>query len=223
MQQQRYNVFNQIHKGLRGMLYDTALRLQQTDFSQPQASQALEPLHQVLVYFDDHAEHEDRCILPHIHKHSAQLVDEFEKDHEVDHRLTQTLFGHIQEWETANSASQREAIGQQILFAFNDFIAFNLYHMNKEETVLIDLLWQHYTDADIQQMQQAILQSIPPQTLMAESRWMMRSINDKEVIGWLSGVKQEAPAFVYDTFLQMAQEELPAERLANVQAALALA
>lgn len=94
--------------------------------------------------------------------------------------------------------------------------------MNKEENVLIGQLWQHYTDADLQQMQQAIPQSIPPQTLMAENRWMMRSINDKEVIGWLSGVKQEVPAFVYDTFLQLAQEELSTERLTKVKAALAL-
>ena len=28
----RFNVFNQIHKGLRAMLYDTALTLQQTHF-----------------------------------------------------------------------------------------------------------------------------------------------------------------------------------------------
>lgn len=223
MQHQRYNVFNQIHKGLRGMLYDTALRLQQTDFSGPQAGQAIEPLHQLLLFFDDHAEHEDRFILPHIRNYNAQLVDELEKDHEIDHGLTQTLFNHIQAWKTTNSTSQREAIGQQILFAFSEFIAFNLYHMNKEETILIDLLWTHYTDAEIRQMGQEIIQAIPPQTLMVGSRWMMRSINDKEVVDWLSGVKQGAPKPVFTAFLQMAQEELSTERLTNVQAALALA
>lgn len=221
MQDQRHNVFTQIHKGLRGMLYDTALRLQQTDFSDPQASKAIEPLHQLLVFFDEHAENEDRFILPHIRHYQAQLIDELENDHQIDHQLTQTLFDHMRAWETATTGSQREAIGQQILFAFNEFIAFNLYHMNKEETVLIDLLWKHYTDAEIRQMEQAIIASIPPQTLMAESRWMMRSINNKEVIQWLSGVKQGAPQVVYDRFWQLAQEELSTERLTNVQAALA--
>ena len=223
MQQQRYNVFNQIHKGLRGMLYDTAIRLQQTDFSQPQASEVVEQLHQVLVYFDEHAENEDQFILPHIRKHNAVLIDELENDHVIDHNLTHTLFDHIREWKTTDSAGQREAIGQRILVAFNEFIGFNLYHMNKEENVLMDQLWQHYTDADIRHMEHEIIQAIPPQTLMAESRWMMRSINDKEVIGWLSGIKQEAPTAVFDTFLRMAQEELPTERLKKVYAALALA
>ena len=29
----RVNIFNQIHKGLRALLYDTSILLQQTDFS----------------------------------------------------------------------------------------------------------------------------------------------------------------------------------------------
>ncbi|GAB3507656.1 hypothetical protein GCM10027341_42570 [Spirosoma knui] len=224
MQEQRYNVFNQIHKGLRSMLYDTALRLQRTDFGQSdEANAAVEQLEQILHLFDEHAENEDQFILPHIRKHNAQLIDELESDHEIDHRLTQTLFGHIQEWKTADRTAQKEAIGQRIFFAFNEFIAFNLYHMNKEENVLMYLLWTHYTDAEIRQMEGGILQSIPPQTLLIESRWMMRSINNKEVVGWLSGVKQGAPAEVFNQFLQLAEDELPADRLTKVRTSLALA
>ncbi|QMW04996.1 hemerythrin domain-containing protein [Spirosoma foliorum] len=223
MQNQRYNVFNQIHKGLRGMLYDTAIRLQQTDFSQSEAGETIDQLEQALHFFDEHAEHEDRFILPHIRKQNAQLIDELEKDHEIDHRLTQSLFDHIQEWRTTTSENQLEAIGQRIHFAFSEFIGFNLYHMNKEETVLIYLLWKHYTDEEIRHMEHEIIEAISPQTLMAESRWMMRSINDKEVIEWLSGVKQGAPVFVFDSFLQMAREELPSERLTKIHAALEVA
>lgn len=223
MQNQRYNVFNQIHKGLRGMLYDTALRLQQTDFSQPDAEAVIEQLNQVLIFFDEHAENEDQFILPHVRKHNAALIDELEKDHDVDHRLTQSLFEYIAEWSQATSDSQRGSVGQRIGYAFNEFIAFNLYHMNKEENVLMYLLWKHYTDDEIRQMESDILRSIAPQTLLAESRWMMRSINDQEVIDWLSGVRQGAPAAVFDTFLQLADEELPTNRLVNVRTALALA
>ncbi|MBD2700203.1 hemerythrin domain-containing protein [Spirosoma sp. BT702] len=222
MQGQRYNVFNQIHKGLRGMLYDTAIRLQQTAFTSSEANVTVDQLEQVLHFFDEHADNEDHFILPHIRKHDAQLIDELEKDHDVDHQLTQTLFDNIQEWRLTADVAQKESIGKRILLAFNEFIAFNLYHMNKEETVLIDLLWKHYTDGEILQMEEQIIHAIPIQTLLAESRWMMRSINDTEVIGWLSGVKQGAPPEVFNTFLQMANEELPANRLTKVEAALSL-
>jgi len=32
---QRYNIFNQLHKGLEALLYDTAIMIQQTSFCQP--------------------------------------------------------------------------------------------------------------------------------------------------------------------------------------------
>ncbi len=220
MSEQRYNVFNQIHKGLRGMLYDTALRIQQTDFTQTEAGTTVDQLEQVLHFFDEHAENEDGFILPHIRPHNAALIDELEKDHDIDHQLTQTLLDQIRDWRATDAAAPRETIGQRLGYAFNEFVAFNLYHMNKEENVLMYLLWTHYTDAEIRQMEARILQSIPLPTLLAESRWMMRSINDKEVIEWLSGVKKEAPAPVFDTFLGIANDELPLERLAKVQAAL---
>jgi iron-sulfur cluster repair protein YtfE (RIC family) len=202
------------------MLYDTALCIQQTDFTQPEAKLTVNQLEQVLHFFDEHAENEDQFILPHIRQHNAQLIDELEKDHDIDHRLTETLFDLIKDWRAADTAVPREAIGQRIGYAFNEFIAFNLYHMNKEENVLMYLLWKHYTDAEIRQMEAQILQSIPLPTLLVESRWMMRSINDKEVIAWLSGVKQEAPAPVFDTFLGIANDELSPERLIKVHAAL---
>jgi hypothetical protein len=34
--------------------------------------------------------------------------------------------------------------------------------MNKEEDVLIGLLWQHYTDGEIRQMEHEIVLGIPP-------------------------------------------------------------
>lgn len=220
MSEQRYNVFNQIHKGLRGMLYNTALCIQQTDFTQSEAESTLNQLEQVLQFFDEHAENEDAFILPHIRQQNAQLIDELEKDHAIDHRLTETLFDHIKDWRATDTVSLRETLGQRMGYAFNEFIAFNLYHMNKEENVLMYLLWKHYTDAEIRQMEARILQSIPLPTLLAESRWMMRSINDKEVIAWLLGVKQEAPAPVFDTFLGIARDELTPDRFANVHTAL---
>ncbi len=116
------------------MLYETAIQVQQTDFSRPEAQTVVDQLKQVLLFFDEHADSEDRFILPHLRIHNGQFVDELEEEHELDHRLTQTLFGHIQEWQTSTSSSQREVIGQRLSVAFSEFIAINLCHMNREET-----------------------------------------------------------------------------------------
>lgn len=212
MTDNRYNVFNQIHKGLRALLYDTALCIQQTDFSKDDASETVNKVSLVVDLFDEHAHHEDTYILPLVAVHDAALVDDFEKDHEIDHKLSDALREQVSEWTKAASKAERMAIGQSLFMSFNEFVAFNLYHMNKEENQLLYSLWKHNSDAELLTAQQAIIASINPEILMIESRWMMRSLNNDEIIKWLTGVRMGAPAEVYDIYLKMAEEELPENR-----------
>ena len=76
-------------------------------------------------------------------------------------------------------ARTKELSGNQLFLTLNEFIAFNLYHMNKEESLLLLALWKHFSDEEIRQMEQAIMAVIDPQVLLEESRWMMRSISTR--------------------------------------------
>lgn len=216
MTQNRYNVFNQIHKGLRAVLYDTAMCIQQTDFSIDNAAETVNKVSLVVDLFDEHAHHEDTYMLPLVAIHDAAMVDDFEKDHEIDHKLSDALRELVNDWAKANTKAERLTIGQSLFYAFNEFIAFNLYHMNKEENQLLFSLWKHNTDAELLAAQQQIIASIKPEILMIESRWMMRSLNNDEIIKWLTGVKTGAPEEVYNIYLKMAEEELPANRYQSV-------
>lgn len=219
MTQQRYNVFNQIHKGLRALLYDTALCIQQTDFNTEEAKQTVDKVVYVVDLFDEHAQHEDNHLLPLAEKHNPRLVEEFESEHEVDHRLSQSLRDHALAWYTATAENEKAMHGQAIFYSFNEFIAFNLYHMNKEENILLLNLWKHYTDNDLHTAEKAIIENIQPETLMTESRWMMRSISVNEIIQWLKGIQFGAPAEVFYVYLNMAQREVSPERWQKIAAA----
>ncbi|MGN6569058.1 MAG: hypothetical protein ACTHJ0_13945, partial [Flavipsychrobacter sp.] len=189
MSENRYNVFNQIHKGLRNLLYSTAIDIQRTDFVAETAKGTIDKVLLVLELFEEHAHNEDTHLLPLIEKHDAALVAEFERDHEIDHKLSETLREHAAEWIKATNNNQRIALGQAIFYGFNEFVAFNLYHMNREENILLFTLWKHYTDQDILKAERAIVESIKLETLMLESQWMMRSLNNSEIVNWLSGLR----------------------------------
>ena len=65
----RFNSFLFVHKGLRAMLYDASLALQQTDFSMSaEAENALTKVDNVLFVFDHHAHHEDSFVIPMVEK-----------------------------------------------------------------------------------------------------------------------------------------------------------
>jgi Hemerythrin HHE cation binding domain len=202
------------------MMYDTALKIQRLDFTHPNAAAVITQLEEVLGYFDQHAHHEDNHILPPIQKYEATLVDDFEKQHVEDHRLAADLNQFIAGWKTAISAEKKREIGSHIFYSFNEFIGFNLYHMNKEEDLLNAVLWKNYTDPELMQITQKIIANIKPESLMAQSRWMMRSINRQELLAWLGGIKATAPAPVFAAFTQMAKEELPETEWLEVKAIL---
>jgi len=218
----RYNVFNNIHKGLRAMLYDTASMIQRTDFSRQTAAVTVNRVNWVMDIFDEHAHHEDLHLLPLAFKNNESLAKEFEQEHEVDQRLSDDLRGASKAWLQASSDLERAATGQAIFYAFNEFIAFNLYHMNKEENVLLLNLWNHYSDQDLLAAENAIIQSIDPATLMEESKWMMRSISNPEIIGWLTGIRHGAPPPVFDIYFSLAKQEVGEERFAEIEKALAV-
>ncbi|MDZ7648287.1 MAG: hypothetical protein U5K54_14500 [Cytophagales bacterium] len=62
--------------------------------------------------------------------------------------------------------------------------------MNKEEIELNAALWERYTDMEIKAIEQTLVQNIPPQKMMQYAKWMIRGINDKELIHWLGEVRR---------------------------------
>lgn len=217
----RFNIFNQIHKGLRAMLYELALQIQQTDFSDVEEAEVLvKEVEQVVSFFTAHAEHEDRFILPAVARHNARIIEAFAHEHMEDGFLAGLLLESVQAWQAAADAAARVKAGSDLFYHFTEFTAFNLVHMNKEERFLNEVLWQYYTDAEIVEIERQILASVPPDILAVESRWMIKGMSNPEIIGWLRGVKQAAPEALFFSLLNLAEEELPESRWKAVNAAL---
>lgn len=218
---QRFNVFLLIHKGLRALLYDVSLSLQHTDFANAKEfPHSLERLEHTLDLFDSHAGHEDRHIFSLLEACNPQLQEEMEQEHVTDHALTHEMRDLIAAFKTATDAAQKGAIGTKILHAYYAFIAFNLAHLNKEETTVNETLWAHYADADIQAANGRLIAGLSPEEVKKNATWMIRGCNNLEVIGFLNMIKKAAPAPVFQMLLGIAEHELPQHRFEAVQSAV---
>lgn len=218
MNQPRYNTFNQIHKGLRVLLYETATHLQQADLSDPvSGADAVEQVNEVVYLFDSHAHGEDQFFNEPLEKIDPKVSQLFVKEHEEDHRLSLVLTDLISQWRAENTADGRANTGRNLLYAFNEFIAFNLYHMNKEEIELNGVLWKHYSDTQIKQVEQTLVQQIPPQKMAIYAKWMIRGINDEELFHWLNEVRMFAPMEVYNMLMGIGKEQLAETRFDTLQ------
>ncbi|HEU4607225.1 MAG TPA: hemerythrin domain-containing protein [Chitinophagaceae bacterium] len=217
----RYNIFNQIHKGLRALLYDTALKIQQTDFAAPEeAASVLEQTQMVLDFFDGHAAHEDHFILPAIEAYEPDTVMVFEQEHGEDHALAEKLRGLISAYQHALSTDGKLELGNSINVHFVSFMVFNLEHMAKEEKILNRALWKYYSDAEIMAINKKIVMALPAEQLVNGNVWMMRGLNDAELAAWMKAVQRSEAAPMLPGLLELAEKQLNQKRFEKLSSRL---
>jgi hypothetical protein len=219
---QRFNIFNQIHKGLRALLFDTSLCLQQTDFTnETEAEDALNRVREAVLLFDEHAHKEDHFVLPAIAAFEPSVVDCFEKEHEKDVALSNALTAAVETFFLLTNDSERLAAGRELMLSFTEFTIFNLQHMAKEEDLINTLLWRYYSDEEILKIQHQIVLATTPWLNDFYSKWMLRGINTPEATRWLQAVQATAPEIVFQTLYTKAETELPAHRFQKLTSSLA--
>jgi hypothetical protein len=217
----RYNLFNQVHKGLKALLFETALCLQQTDFSNTdEAEAALAQLETVITLFEKHALTEDTIEFAAIQRNEPALIHAFEQEHEEDLVLEQRLNGIITAFHHAVSSQDKTIIGVSINQAFIDFMVFNLKHMSMEECMINPALWKHYSDTELHCITQQIVEGLSQQIMEQYNKWMIRGLNNIEIINWLKDVKNNAPDIIFQSLLQLAEQELSKQRLQLILEAL---
>ncbi len=214
---QRYNIFHQVHKGLRALLYETAIQLQHTDFwNVEEAEEIIDRINEVIRLFEKHAHTEDTRVFPAVEKYDPAIADAFEQEHVQDHLLGKLLAESISLYKAAGIITEKAEAGKKIQATFVKFMTFNLEHMAKEEDVLNKIVWRHYSDAEIMAITQQIIANIPTEYIAINNKWMMRGLNNAEIVGWLKGVERNAPEAMFQLLFSTAEKELPQKRFRQV-------
>lgn len=219
---ERYNSFNIIHKGLRAALYQTALQLQQTDFTEgEQLEEALNKVKEIVMLFEGHAHKEDHYVLPLINEYEPSVVAAFNSEHEEDDRLGKELNSAVEKVANSTTIFEKIVAGRELTESFVRFMVFNLNHMAKEEDIINKILWHYYSDDEIKAVVGKISQMDPPWIQEFYVTWMIRGISNNEAITWMKAVEKGVPPVVFQTLVQKAKQELPAARFQEISKSLA--
>jgi hypothetical protein len=158
----RIDLMTPFHKGLRRALYDTALTLARTDFSTAeQVSAAQEAVATCFEYLREHAEHEDRHLVPLLAGFDPELAATIEAAHPHLERLAiaiDSLWPRL----APLDGPARAALGAELLRRFQTFVAEQLLHMDLEERRVLAALWEHMSDAELGALGARISATVPP-------------------------------------------------------------
>ena len=209
----RYDIFNSIHKTLRRITYDSAIAIQQTDFSDSaETGQLAENIGQTLSLLEMHIQHETTFIHPMIEKFDIDIDRHFREKHIHSRFLAKQVERTLKDAKMASDQNDRIKLGKFLLEQFETLLCYNLALFVKEEQVLNHILWNNYNDGQIRQTEREIIAAVPEDVLAFETLMLIRSLNNSELRAWLSGIQEYAAFSDFDSALALAEQQLPSER-----------
>jgi hypothetical protein len=210
---QRCNLFNQSHKGLKALLYETGLSLQHTDFwNVDDAGKVIVRLREVITLFGRHSYGEDCFVLSAIKKYEPSVADAFERDQARGRELAELLSGTLTAYETAAIITGKAWVAEKVGKAYNRFLLFHIDLMEKEEDLLNPILWRYYTDEELSGMRKMMLSHLPAPLHVKMNGWMLKGMHVGEIVGWLKKVEQSNGEFIYEALLNSAEIALSWQR-----------
>lgn len=202
MKLRKTDLFTFIHKAIRSMIYDTASRLQIADFTNvDESGELLKILENNLELLHEHAVHEDNIIFPEIADEEPEMIELLIDEHKNLDQKLKNILAQIEKIKGITEKSEMFEEGNHLVYLFNDFAANYLAHMNHEEATVLEASFKHLTDDELIAIRTRIQTQIPSERYKVWLDWMLRSMNNTELIGLLSGLKASAPKPVLDSVI----------------------
>ena len=170
----------------------------------------------------EHAVNEDNIIFPEIADEEPQMIEVLNEEHKKLESKLNGLLVLIEKTEQSNSIEERMLLGNSLNSLFNDFIADYLAHMNHEESTVLEASFKYLTDEELIAIRTRIQSNVPPDRYKVWMNWMLRSLNNSELIGLLGGMKASAPSNVFDYILDATKSVLDSERWLKMKLSLGI-
>lgn len=218
---QRYDVFESVHKGLKALLYDTALLLQHADFLKEEPFETItEAIKETVHLLEEHIQTEVKFIVPLIFDFEPGIADQFIKDQQQALHLSAQLKNALSNFVSEQTLKSGNDAGKALSCRFMEFMLFQINLMVKEEELLNRILWKYFSDKHIAQLQKEMLQNNCLTLSEKLTRWMMRGINDTEAVYWLKTVERTASQLEFKTLFATAEKELSQDRFKKLLSSL---
>lgn len=219
----RFDMYGAIHKALRGFMADTLLAVGRMDVDdEPDLVRGLQRVFDLLEFCHQHLQHENNFIHPAMEARAPGSSTHIGAEHGEHVAHIERLSGMAGQVLRCPPA-ERPAAALALYHALSAFIAHNFEHMLQEEHEHNAVLQAHYGDAELLQIHDALVASIPPAEMMVVVRWMLPFMNPAERTAMMADMQAKAPAPAFQAALDVARPHLDEGEWAKLMRSLGLA
>ena len=218
---ERFNIYTQIHKGLRAFMSEVLVAVGRADPDDlSEVDSTLESVRALLAFAQVHLEHEEHFIHPAMEARRPGASADSHGDHAGHLRTFEALQAAVRavEW---NSPSQRAQALLQLYRQLALFVAENFEHMHVEETQNHAVLTSCYTEEEVLALNRRLVAAVKPADMATALRWMVPASHAGERTVQLCSMQRAAPASVVAGVLDIIAPHLSDRDRAKLNAALA--
>jgi hypothetical protein len=216
------DLYRNIHKGIRAELFALTGGAGNLDPADACGRADLAAyVNSVTDLLVGHAAHEDEVIQPALLTHLPALAEKIERDHEVIERRIVGL-RVLAEGAAAATGDHRDRV-HRLYLELASFTSAYLAHQDVEERVVMPALEAAVGVDAVVAMHIAIVSSIPPDEMGRALAVMLPAMNIDDRAELLGGMRDSAPAEVFDGVWSLARSVLAAPDSAALASRLAIA
>lgn len=176
----RHDLYTVIHKALRGMLFDVTASAAKLDVGRAEEiDELVAKIERAIGFLNEHAEKEDRYIMPALHSVAPEIWKQLSADHlslEELQRETERAAHDL----GAADVVDGSRLALELSRVLNRLTSAHLAHMNREETEANPALWGALGDTEVAAIHAEIAGSIPRRRLLEWREMALPSLNPVE-------------------------------------------
>jgi hypothetical protein len=222
MGREPYNLYREVHKGIRAVALDLVEQSGRTDFAEQGEIAALRGATQkAFAIFESHAAHETEFITPVLRVCAPALAADSDADHRAQELRLRDLARALEM--TAGAGESAPAMGHAFVVGLSRFVGEMLVHMADEEERIMPALRAAFDEDALRRLHEALLASIPPQDRAGVLSWMLPAMNAPERASLIAGLRAGLPIEAFEAVSGVARRALGPLDWDRLEATLALA
>jgi iron-sulfur cluster repair protein YtfE (RIC family) len=214
----RYLLFDTPHKALRLAFSQLLTQAGKTDFTDIKEIVALKnQMYEVFSMVKSHSHHEDDICFTDLDAIVPNATHHDREENERLHTTLDELMSVIKTIIECVKMGQDETTAVRALYTdLCNLHAEMLNHMMEEERDTQPIFWQNMTDEELMAFGPCILSNMTPEMNRLWLRYIIPSKPYNELIGMLTDIKNNAPDFVFESTMALAQEVLTEKEYARL-------
>lgn len=220
--QGRLDLYRNVHKGIRVMMFDLVAKAGRLDFTDAEALREFRAqVRDVVELLTSHAHTEDTFVMPLVKQLSPTLHQELNEEHEDQEARLPYLVAALEQLDPKHPAAADR--GHSWSVQLSRIVGELVVHMADEEEKINPILWHGLTEEKLIETEQQLVGSIPPEKMARYLTWMFPAMNHAERASFLGTIQQGAPEPVFQFIRGLASKVLTPAEDAKLEDALSVA